>query len=184
VPRPRLFVARTAAIFVFFPQEGLRMVLRRWEAVADRLTLPWSGCRSVSPCPFSSWSGPSNRCWDPCPRAPTCANRLPFLPLVKPGRSLILFLFPPSSTDCALGAKFVSNTWQARSRHLPPRPTGTPLALSFHQRPSLACIDLLAQHQLLLLSYSTWPHSPRSVARQFFPRHGSSPGRPLNKTPP
>jgi hypothetical protein len=34
-PRHGLFVAQTVVVFVFFPQEGLRMALRRWEAVAD-----------------------------------------------------------------------------------------------------------------------------------------------------
>jgi hypothetical protein len=65
VPRPRLFVARTAAIFVFFPQVGLLMALRRREVVADRPAVPWPGRRSVGPYLFSLWSGQSDRCWDP-----------------------------------------------------------------------------------------------------------------------
>jgi hypothetical protein len=52
------------------------------------------------------------------------------------------------------------------------------------QRSSIACIDRLAQHQLILLSYFPWPHSPRSAARQRLPRPGSSPGHPWIRTPP
>jgi hypothetical protein len=53
VPQPGLFVAQTTAVFVFFPQVGLRIALRHWEAMADRPAVPWSGRRSVSPYPFS-----------------------------------------------------------------------------------------------------------------------------------
>jgi hypothetical protein len=84
VSRPGLFVARTAPVFVFFPQVGLRMALCRWEAVADRPAVPWSGHHLVSPYPFSSWCRLSDRCRDhlsqgtdssprPCPgKAATC----------------------------------------------------------------------------------------------------------------
>jgi hypothetical protein len=65
MPRPWLYVARTAAVFSFFPQVGLQMALRCYEAVVDRPTVPRSGRRSVSSYHFPSWSGLSDGCWDP-----------------------------------------------------------------------------------------------------------------------
>jgi hypothetical protein len=65
VPWTELFVAQTTAVFVFFLQVGLRMARRRREAVADRPAVPWPGRRSAGPYLFSSWSGPSDRCWEP-----------------------------------------------------------------------------------------------------------------------
>jgi hypothetical protein len=65
VPWPGLFLARTVAAFVFFLQVGLRMALHHMEVVANRPAVPWPGRRSADPYLFSSWSGPSDRCWDP-----------------------------------------------------------------------------------------------------------------------
>jgi hypothetical protein len=65
MPWSGLLVAQTAVVFVFFPQVGLRVALRRREAVADRPTVPWPGRHSAGPYLFFSWSGPSDRCWDP-----------------------------------------------------------------------------------------------------------------------
>jgi hypothetical protein len=65
MPQFGLFIARTIAVFIFFPQLGLRVALHRREAVADQSTVPWPGRRSAGPYLFSSWSGPSDRCLDP-----------------------------------------------------------------------------------------------------------------------
>jgi hypothetical protein len=65
VPWPWLYVAWTTAVFVFFPQVGLRTALRHWEAMADRSEVPRSVRCLVSSYPFRSWIGPSDRCWDP-----------------------------------------------------------------------------------------------------------------------
>jgi hypothetical protein len=61
VPQPRLFVAQTTVVFVFFPQVGLRVALRRREAVADRPAVPWPGHRFAGPYLFSSWSALAKR---------------------------------------------------------------------------------------------------------------------------
>jgi hypothetical protein len=65
MPWSGLFVAQTLAVFVFFSQVGLWVALHRKEAVADRPAVPWPGRRSAGPYLFSSWSGPSDMCWDP-----------------------------------------------------------------------------------------------------------------------
>jgi hypothetical protein len=59
------YIARSAVAFVFFPQVGLRVALRRLEAVANRPIVPWFGRRAVKPYLLPSWSGPSDRHWGP-----------------------------------------------------------------------------------------------------------------------
>jgi hypothetical protein len=78
---PAYIVGSTVA-FVFFPQVGLRMVLRRLEAVADRPAVPWSGRRVVRPYLQPSWSGSSGQRWDPLgPEQRQCHT--PFRPKSK-----------------------------------------------------------------------------------------------------
>jgi hypothetical protein len=65
VPWPKLFVAQTMAVFVFFWQVDLRMALRRWEEVADQPAVPWPSRRLVGPYPFSLWSRSERRVLGP-----------------------------------------------------------------------------------------------------------------------
>jgi hypothetical protein len=58
-PRPWLYIAWTAAAFIFFLQVGLQTALHRYEAVAVCLAVPRSGHRVVKPYLLPSWSGPS-----------------------------------------------------------------------------------------------------------------------------
>jgi hypothetical protein len=99
VPWTRLFVEQTAAVFVFFPQMGLRMALRHMEAMANRPAVPWTSHRSVSPYPFSSWSGTIDRCWDP----PVPKHRHPHSLINKwTGPISIAFFEPNPLTTCII----------------------------------------------------------------------------------